>query len=272
MWRRWLSSWLGATICSFALLTVALVVFSSSSNGLVGGSAARAADEDKLDEPAAKDAALESEYTKMRKTESWLHWLYLSLNPMSSAIFFFISFTFVAYIVMNMLAVRRQNICPPELVQGFEGYLDEKKYQEAYELAKSDESFLGQVLSAGMGKISVSFDEASAAMQQVGDSEAMKLEHRLGIIALIAQIGPMFGLLGTVDGMVQAFEVIASKDQTPRPSDLAQGIGTALVTTVVGLWIAIPAIAFYSIVRIILSRRLFEVGNVSEGLMKRFKK
>jgi biopolymer transport protein ExbB len=273
MWRRCLSSWFGATICSFALLAVSLAVLSSVS--LLGSGVAQAADEEaKLDDLAAKDqsAAPENEYTRMRKSESWLHWLYRSLTPIYSLVFFAISFTLVAYMVMNVLAVRRQNICPPELVQSFEAFLEEKKYQEAYEMAKNDESFLGQVLSAGMGKLAVSYDEATGAMQEVGDSEAMKLEHRLGIIALMAQIGPMFGLLGTVDGMVQAFETIASKDQTPRPSDLAQGIGTALVTTVVGLWVAIPAILFYSIVRIILARRLFEVGNVSEALMKRFKK
>jgi len=61
-----------------------------------GRKAARAADEDKPGEPAAKDqAAPENEYTKMRKSESWLHWLYRSLNPMYSTIFFIISFTFV---------------------------------------------------------------------------------------------------------------------------------------------------------------------------------
>jgi biopolymer transport protein ExbB len=57
---------------------------------------------------------------------------------------------------------------------------------------------------------------------------------------------------------------------TPKPSELAQGIGTALVTTVVGLWIAIPCIAFYHIVRNRLTRLVGEVGVVSGNLMKRF--
>src|SRR3989304_3326968 len=98
----------------------------------------------------------------------------------------------------------------------------------------------------------------------------MKLEHRNGYIALIAQIGPMFGLLGTVDGMVMAFDVIAQSNVTPKPSELAQGIGTALVTTVVGLGTALPSIAFYHIIRNRLTKLVAEVGTVSGNLMKRF--
>ena len=96
------------------------------------------------------------------------------------------------------------------------------------------------MLAAGMSKLSDGYDAAMEAMQEVGEEQNMKLEQRNGYIALIAQIGPMFGLLGTVDGMVMAFDVIARSNVTPKPSELAQGIGTALVTTVVGLWIAIP--------------------------------
>jgi biopolymer transport protein ExbB len=80
----------------------------------------------------------------------------------------------------------------------------------------------------------------------------------------------MVGLLGTVDGMVAAFQVIASSDTTPKPSELAQGISMALITTLVGLWLAIPAIAIFGIFRNLLSRFVLEVGINSERLMSRF--
>ena len=64
-----------------------------------------------------------------------------------------------------------------------------------------------------MAKLSDGYDEAMEAMQEVGEEENMKLEQRLSYIALIAQIGPMFGLLGTVDGMVVAFDVIAAQQR-----------------------------------------------------------
>ena len=152
----------------------------------------------------------------------------------------------------------------------FEAKLNEKQYQEAYELVKKDTSLLGRVLKAGMGKLSEGYEAATEAMQEVGELRNMKLEQRNGYIALIAQLGPMFGLLGTVDGMVMAFDVIAHSNVTPKPSELAQGIGTALVTTVVGLWISIPSIVFYHMIRNRLSRYILEVGTMSGNLMKRF--
>lgn len=202
--------------------------------------------------------------------ESFLAWLYNSLGLRYVIIFLIITFNAVALIVMIVLGLRRNLICPDELAIAFEAKLNERQYQEAYELAKASRSFLGKVLAAGMSKLSDGYDAAVAAMQEVGEEQNMKLEQRNSYIALIAQIGPMFGLLGTVDGMVMAFDVIAHSNVTPKPSELAQGIGTALVTTVVGLWIAIPMIAFYHVIRNRLSKLILEAGTVSGNLMKRF--
>ncbi|HWA99758.1 MAG TPA: MotA/TolQ/ExbB proton channel family protein, partial [Pirellulales bacterium] len=181
-----------------------------------------------------------------------------------------ISFAFVALIVMNFLTLRREAIVPTTLVEGFEAHLNEKRYQDAYELAKSDDSFLGHVLSAGLGKLQSGYAQAIEAMQEVGEEETMRLEQRLSYIALIGTIAPMVGLLGTVDGMVASFQVIASSTTQPKPSELAQGISMALITTLVGLWIAIPAILFFGVFRNRMSRLVLEVGIMSEGLMSRF--
>ena len=107
-------------------------------------------------------------------------------------------------------------------------------------------------------------------MQEVGEDETMKLEHKLNYIALIGTVSPMVGLLGTVDGMVAAFQVIAQSTTQPKPSALAQGISMALITTLVGLWLAIPAIAIFGIFRNVLARLVLEVGIHSERLMSRF--
>lgn len=204
------------------------------------------------------------------RKESFLTWLYQSLGTRYVVIFLLITFNAVALIVMIVLGLRRSIMCPEELSTAFEAKLNEKKYQEAYELAKQDRSFLGKVLTAGMARLPEGYEAAQEAMQEVGEEQNMRLEQRNGYIALIAQIGPMIGLLGTVDGMVMAFDVIAHSNVTPKPSELAQGIGTALVTTVVGLWIAIPTLTFYHIIRNHLSRLMSEVGTISGNLMRRF--
>lgn len=79
----------------------------------------------------------------------------------------------------------------------------------------------------------------------------------------------MFGLLGTVQGMVQAFDEIASSSTTPKPSELAEGIQLALVTTLEGLIVAIPAMIAYSLLRNHLVRLMFDVGHLAEDLVKR---
>jgi biopolymer transport protein ExbB len=201
---------------------------------------------------------------------SYLAWLYDSLGLLYSVIFLGLSFALVAVFVMNVLAARREVILPPQLIEGFEAQLNAKKYQDAYELAKNDESFLGKVLAAGLARLSSGYPQAVEAMQEVGEEENMNLEHRLSYLALIGTISPMFGLLGTVDGMVQAFEVIARSTVSPKPSELADGIATALVTTLVGLWLAIPAICAFNILRNRFARLVLEVGIVSENLMSRF--
>ena len=296
MRRRFLSGWLAAGLCSYALLFLAVGVFSTI--GLIpatvalaaeeaeggGEEAAPAEEEDAAEEDlaafgeAGEEAAAEGPAEKAEPAEAptaepektYLAWMYEALGPFYSIIFLALSFTLVALFVMNLLAARREGVLPVGLVEGFEAHLNEKKYQDAYELAKGDESFLGQVLSAGLAKLSTGYEPAIEAMQEVGEEENMKLEHRLSYMALIGTISPMVGLLGTVQGMIASFSVIANSPVQPNPSDLAKGISTALFTTLVGLFIAIPAIAVYNILRNRVARLVLEVGIVSEGLMGRF--
>ena len=148
--------------------------------------------------------------TTKKRGKSYLAWAWEALGYGYSIVFLALSFTLVALFVMNLLTARRENVVPISLVEGFEEHLNEKQYQEAYELARNDESFLGQVLSAGLAKLSAGYEPAIEAMQEVGEEENMKLEHRLSYMALIGTISPMIGLFGTVQGMIASFNVIAT--------------------------------------------------------------
>ncbi len=271
---------------SLSILTLAVGAFSLTS--LLPTATVVAADEDPAaEDPAAEDpaedifagddaapvadapAADEGEDAAPEE-KSYLAWIYEALGAGYMIIFLGLSFTLVALFVMNLLTARRDNVCPMLLVESFEGHLNEKRYQEAYELAKADESFLGQVLSAGLAKLSAGYSPAIEAMQEVGEEENMKLEHRLSYMALIGTISPMVGLFGTVHGMISSFQVIATSPSTPKPSELAMGISTALFTTLIGLAIAIPAIAAFNILKNRVARLVLEVGILSESLMGRF--
>lgn len=265
---RALRMYFWGVLFSLAFLTIAV-------SAMVPMSIATAQEEDIFDEPAepapaAGGGGAPAGDSGPPPEKSYLAWIYEALGPGYMIIFLALSFSLVALFVMNLLTARRDNVCPVHLVEGFEAHLNEKQYQDAYELAKADESFLGQVLSAGLAKLSVGYAQAIEAMQEVGEEENMKLEHRLSYLALIGTISPMVGLFGTVHGMISSFQVIAAGGSTPKASDLATGISTALFTTLIGLAIAIPAIAAFNILKNRVARLVLEVGILSEGLMSRF--
>ena len=223
-------------------------------------------------EDAADDAAPATTETTAAPAESvsMLAWTFKALGWRYTIAFLGISFAFVALLIMNLLSVRRDAFVPQHLVDAFEAHCNEKKYQDAYELAKTDESFLGQMLSAGLARLQQGYSQAIEGMQEVGEEENMKLEHRLSYIAMVGTIAPMVGLLGTVDGMIGSFQKIATPGSSPKPWELAEGISTALVTTLVGLLLAIPAILAFNIMKNRIARLVLETGIVSENLMSRF--
>ncbi len=217
------------------------------------------------DEPAAEAPAA----APAPSSQSFLSWM-IAASGIFGAILLLLSFLMVAIIMMNVLQVRRENLLPQSFIEAFEGKLQSKDYQGAYETARNDDSFVARVLAAGLSKLNRGYGEAVEGMQEVGEEETMEMEHRLSYLALVGTIAPMIGLMGTVYGMINSFRIIANSPTQPKPPELAEGISTALFTTLEGLTVAIPAMIAYSILRNRMSRYVLEVGMVSEGLMSRF--
>lgn len=200
--------------------------------------------------------------------KTFLQWLIDASGPFGACVFIE-SFIMVSLIIMCLLQMRRSVFMPSDFLSEFEGKLTAHDYQGAYNRAKEDESLLARLIVVGMTKLQKGQAEALSAMGELGEDENMALEHRLSWLALIATTAPMFGLLGTVQGMVQAFDEIASSSTTPKPSELAEGIQLALVTTLEGLIVAIPAMIAYSLLRNHLIRLMFDLGLLAEDLVKR---
>ncbi len=190
-----------------------------------------------------------TEATTAAVEENALYSFYKNLGPPYFFAFLIMSFIFVALLVLGILAVRKASFVPSDLIQGVDESLQGGDPQAAVDLVRADESFLGQIVSEGLTKLSAGKPAAMEQMQIAGEEEAMKLEHKLGYIALIGNIAPMVGLLGTVHGMIISFGEIANSTQTPKPSELAGGIQVALYTTLVGLILAIPAIVSYNLLK-----------------------
>lgn len=258
---------------SLLMLIMAMLVASMPGSGWAYQDAeAPAADaEAPAAEPAPADNANnggEEEAEGINNDQTFLQWM-IAASGAFGAILLLVSFIMVAVIMMNLLQVRRDNLLPEGFVAAFEEKLTAKDYQGAYEIARNDDSLIARVLAAGLSRLNRGYEEAVEGMQEVGEEESMAMEHRLSYLALIGSIAPMIGLMGTVWGMIASFREIATAPVAPKPKDLADGISTALFTTLEGLVVAIPAIIAYSLLRNRVSRLLLEVGRVSEGLMSR---
>ena len=229
-----------------------------------------AQDDPNLDRPAPTASATSWDAKASDdQAKSFLVWM-IHTSGIFGFLIMLAAFVMVFNVMFIGLQLRRENYLPPAFIEQFEQRLQARDYQGAYEAAKGSDSFLGRVLVAGMGRLSRGFNEAEAGMQEAGDDETMSMEHRIGYLSLIASIAPMLGLLGTVQGMVFSLQVIAGANTSPRPSDLADGIATALFTTLEGQVVAIPATIFAAIYRNRLSRFLMECGYMATNLMKDF--
>ncbi|MCX7421174.1 MAG: MotA/TolQ/ExbB proton channel family protein [Planctomycetia bacterium] len=275
------TSFWGASVClAVVVFAVICLAISSSAFAFQDANAKDAAADDKAipvempGEPVAQPTAIapatpaEPAGGDQPTQKNFLEWLIAASGPFGACIFVE-SFIMVALIIMCLLQIRRQNFLPPEFIAGYEAKLGAQDYQGAFNLAKSDDSLLARLLAVGMSKFQRGPDAVMKAMSELGEDENMLLEHRLNYLALIATTAPMFGLLGTVQGMVQAFEEIANSNTTPKPSELAEGIQLALVTTLEGLIVAIPAMIAYSLLRNRVIRLMFDTGLVSEDLINR---
>lgn len=204
------------------------------------------------------------------KGESALFYYAKALGWVFGPAFLLLSFYFVSLLVMCLLQIRRAVVLPDDLREEFEAHLDAKEYQQAYELVKEDDSYFGRVMAAGMARIQSGYSVAIDAMRETEGEQAMLLEHKVSYVSLVGAIAPMLGLLGTVSGMVGSFQVIAQSATAPKPAELAGGISQALVTTLIGLMIAIPATAAFSMLKNWLQVINTEIDSESLRLMSRF--
>jgi biopolymer transport protein ExbB len=97
-------------------------------------------------------------------------------------------------------------------------------------------------------------------MERHGEAEAVEMENRISMLAVLGSIGPMIGLIGTLKGMIASFSVIATSEAQLRTSAVAGGISEALLLTFEGVALSVPAIYFFAVYR-------NRVSSISVGTM-----
>lgn len=177
----------------------------------------------------------------------------------------------LALVIENIVSLKRDKLAPPELIDEIQALFDEEQFQEAMELCENEQNFFTRVCGAGIAKIGHPFEVIERSIEEMGDEESMKLNQKIGWLPVIANTAPMLGLLGTVTGMVASFNVIASSAGQANPADLAGGISQALLTTMLGLIVAIPVTAAFAFLRNRLIKTVIETGAIIEDLFERFR-
>ncbi len=177
----------------------------------------------------------------------------------------------IALLIHYLIQNRKATIMPDESVDGVEALLDERKFKDAIELTADDESVFGQLIHASLSEASNGFGAMERAIEETGDLALTRRTRPLEYLNVLGAVGPMLGLFGTVYGMIDAFQTLASKGSNVNPQDLASGISTALVTTFWGLVVGIPAVAAYSLIRNRVDALVAEAIVEAEELVGRFR-
>ena len=201
-------------------------------------------------------------------------WSTIAAGGIIGYLIILMSMVAAAFVIEHFFAIRRDRLVPASVEQQLQEHLKAKRYPQAQKLCASHDSFLAKVVGAGLSQIGAMFGffDMQNAMQEVSEREISKLYRKLEYLSFIAATTPMLGLLGTVTGMIRSFNLIALTEGTVKPSQLAGGISEALVTTCLGLVVAIPTMFFVAFFRSRIDSFVAEAETVVEKLMGPFRK
>lgn len=178
----------------------------------------------------------------------------------------------VFFIIEHFLTITRKRLMPESVLDELERLIVHGEIKQAINLClqKENYSMATEVILAGLNRYQSSefgFAEYRSAVEEAGEDQTGKLYRRTEVLHVIAAIAPMLGLTGTVLGMIEAFTTIASLEGMARPQELAGGIGQALITTLLGLVVAIPTMVAFSYFRNKIDSIVSEAGKRIERLM-----
>ena len=158
-----------------------------------------------------------------------------------------LSIVALGLVIDYSLTIRRSKITPPKDIAVMRKLIQDKKFQELKSLDQEKSSFFSQVVIAGLKEIDAGYQAMIKAMEDTSEALSARVARKIEHLNVIGNISPMMGLLGTVIGMLRCFNEIAQVTGAIEPKQLAGGIFEALITTCMGLIVAIPALYFFSI-------------------------
>ena len=152
-----------------------------------------------------------------------------------------------ALAIDSFVNIRTKKIVPEALVQAVREAMEQGDVMKALKHCDEQPGPLANILSAGFANVREGYDVIQDVVGVAADLESEKLLQRVAYLNVCANLAPMLGLLGTVQGMIYAFATLAtSQAGAAQQAMLAMNIAQALWTTAAGLCVAIPAVGFYT--------------------------
>lgn len=186
----------------------------------------------------------------------WLMWPLLILGGVTIFIF-----------VERFMAIRKASELDLDFISRIRDFISEGKVNSAINLCKATDTPIARMIEKGVGRIGRPMADVQNAIENVANLEVSRLESGLPFLATIAGGAPMLGFLGTVLGMVQAFMNLSQAGGTVDMSLLSQGMYVAMITTVAGLIVGIPAYFGYNFLVARIEKLIFQMEANSIAFM-----
>jgi biopolymer transport protein ExbB len=168
--------------------------------------------------------------------------------------------------IERALFLRRRRIFKPEIVFLVNSMKHPSDIEDGLDRLKGKNGPFVNVVRTGLEKRDQPKEEIKESIIEQGRQEARSMEKGLVVLETVAGIAPLLGLLGTVLGMIRVFQVI-SEQGLGQTQSLSGGISQALITTVVGLSIAIPALVAYNYFTHKVEDLILEIEKYSSQLL-----
>ena len=180
-----------------------------------------------------------------------------------------------AMVIDHFVKIRQSTLIPEDVVMQVQGLFEERRYREALDYTASDPTFIGYIVHEGLTEAANGYGAMQRSMQEAADDRTARLYRKIELLNVLGAIAPMFGLFGTVTGMLLTFYDIAKHSvehgAMPPPHILSSGIFMALLTTAWGLFVAIPALSVYGVMRNRIDQCSAQAQLQALELLKNFK-
>lgn len=176
-------------------------------------------------------------------------------------------------VVERLISLRRRKVIPPAFLSGLKEKLNGSPNDpaRAIEFCGADASPVANVFAAGIKRLGGPIELVERHIQEAGQREVLRLRKYLRVLSVIAAISPLLGLLGTIFGMITAFQTVAmSADALGKTELLAGGIYEAMITTAAGLVVAIPVLICYHWLSAKVQKLVMDIDQMTVAFVEEF--